>query len=152
MSGEEPVEVSGISSTVDHDGRFKEVEENLVWTMRFPSGIITTCQTSYGASLGNSFTASGSKGWINVDPAFVYEGLHLRAQGDGPAIDQPTDDPSPHQFAREADHFSDCILENREPLTPGERGPARHATDRADLPVVPGRPGGENRLGDADGT
>ena len=122
MSGEEPVEVSGISSTIDHDGRFKEVEENLVWTMRFPSGIITTCQTSYGASLGNYFTVSGSKGWINVDPAFVYEGLHLRANGNGAAIDQPTDDPSPHQFAREADHFSNCILENHEPLTPGEEG------------------------------
>jgi predicted dehydrogenase len=122
LTGEEPVDVSAMCSTVDHDGRFNEVEESVVWTMRFPSGVITTCQTSYGASLGNRFRATGSKGWIDVDPAFVYEGLHLRAQGIGGAIDQATDDPSPHQFAREADHFAGCILENHEPVTPGEEG------------------------------
>lgn len=122
LTGEEPVEVSGFSSIVDHDGRFQEVEENLVWTMRFPSGIITTCQTSYGSNLGNTFHVNGSKGWIDADPAFIYEGLHLRAQGAGAAIDQPTDEPSPHQFARQADHFSNCILENHEPKTPGEVG------------------------------
>ncbi len=122
LTGEVPVEVSGISSVIDHDGRFQEVEENLVWTMRFPSGIITTCQTSYGSELGNTFHVSGSKGWMDADPAFIYEGLHLRAKGNGAAIDQPTDDPSPRQFARQADHFADCILENHEPKTPGELG------------------------------
>jgi predicted dehydrogenase len=122
LTGEEPVEVSGISSIIDHDGRFQEVEENLVWTMRFPSGVITTCQTSYGSNLGNTFHVSGSKGWIAADPAFIYEGLHLRAKGAGPAIDQPTNEPSPRQFARQADHFSVCILENHEPKTPGEVG------------------------------
>jgi predicted dehydrogenase len=122
LTGEEPVEVSAISSVIDHDGRFNEVEETLVWTMRFPSGVITTCQTSYGAGLGDYINVSGSKGWVKVDPAFVYDGLHLSAQGNGAAIDQATDDPSPRQFAREADHFSDCILGNHEPLTGGEEG------------------------------
>lgn len=122
LTGEEPVEVSGFSSIIDHDGRFQEVEENLVWTMRFPSGIVATCQTSYGSNLGNTFHVSGSKGWIDADPAFIYDGLHLRAKGAGAAIDQLTNDPSPRQFARQADHFSDCILENHEPKTPGELG------------------------------
>ena len=27
------------------------------------------------------FRASGSKGWIDSDPAFIYDGLHLRGQG-----------------------------------------------------------------------
>jgi predicted dehydrogenase len=122
LTGEEPVEVSGTSTIIDHDGRFNEVEENLVWTMRFPSGVVTTCQTTYGANLGNRYRACGSKGWVESDPAFVYQGLHLRGQGTGEAIDQATDDPSPHQFAREADHFAQCILENRQPVTPGEEG------------------------------
>jgi predicted dehydrogenase len=28
----------------------------------------------------------------------------------------------PAQFVREADHFAQCILENKEPKTPGEEG------------------------------
>ena len=71
LTGEEPVEVSAISSTIDHDGRFQEVEETLAWTMRFPSGIITTCLTSYGAAVGDFFNVSGSKGWVKVEPG-VY--------------------------------------------------------------------------------
>jgi len=122
LTGEEPAEISGFSTVIDHDGRFNEVAENLVWTMRFPSGVVTTCQTTYGANLGNRYRATGSKGWIESDPAFAYEGLHLRGQGAGEAIDQATDDPSPQQFVREADHFAQCVMENREPVTPGEEG------------------------------
>ena len=40
LTGEEPVEVKGYSSVVDQDGRFREVEENLSWTMKFPSGAV----------------------------------------------------------------------------------------------------------------
>jgi hypothetical protein len=42
------VHVEGYSSVVDLDGRFDEVEENLSWTMRFPSGIVASCNTTYG--------------------------------------------------------------------------------------------------------
>ena len=123
ITGEEPTEVSASSSVIDHDGRFNEVEENLTWTMRFPSGVLASCHTSYGSNSGDSFRAYGSKGWVGLDPAFVYEGLHLRGQSqNSAAIDQPANDPSPHQFAREADHFAGCILENHEPVTPGEEG------------------------------
>jgi predicted dehydrogenase len=122
LTGEEPVEVSGMFSVIDHEGRFKEVEETTVWAMRFPSGVLSTCQTTYGAALGQRFRVSGSKGWIEASPCFAYDGLHMKGQGNGPAFDDPTDDPSPQQFVREADHFSTCILENREPVTPGEEG------------------------------
>jgi len=122
LTGEEPLEVRGISTVVDHDGRFQQVEETLLWTMRFPSGVITTSGCSFGSANGNFANASGSQGWIKVDPAYGYDGLHLRAHGKGEDIDQATDDPSPHQFQREADHFAECILENREPLTGGPEG------------------------------
>src|SRR6266404_1376056 len=48
LTGEEPAELKGYSSVIDHDGRFNEVEENLSWTMKFPSGIIVSCNTTYG--------------------------------------------------------------------------------------------------------
>lgn len=36
LTGEEPVHLEGYCTVVDKDGRFREVEENCGWTMRFP--------------------------------------------------------------------------------------------------------------------
>lgn len=124
LTGEEPVEMQGVSSVVTHDGRFNEVEENLVWNFRFPSGVLAACSTSYGTNfVGDYARAMGSKGMVEVNPAFVYEGLRLtgKAQG-GKPLDIQYHDPSPLQFTREADYFAGCILENKEPMTGGEEG------------------------------
>ena len=50
LTGEEPAFVDASWSVIDHDGRFNEVEENVVWTFRFPSGILAHCATSYGTN------------------------------------------------------------------------------------------------------
>jgi predicted dehydrogenase len=34
------------------------------WTMRFPSGILATCNTTYGANMPGYFHVYGSKGWL----------------------------------------------------------------------------------------
>jgi predicted dehydrogenase len=123
LTGEEPVELKGYSSVIDRDGRFNEVEENLAWTMRFPSGVIAACNTSYGASLPGFYRVHGTKGMLHVEPAFGYQGLRLTANISGePPIDEPNPEKDPAQFPREADHLADCILENKEPKTPGEEG------------------------------
>jgi predicted dehydrogenase len=123
LTGEEPVEVKGYSSVIDHDGRFNEVEENLAWTMRFASGAIATCNTSYGANLPGFYRVHGTKGMMHVEPAFGYDGLHLTANINGqPRIDEPNPEKDPAQFPREADHLADCIIENREPKTAVEEG------------------------------
>ena len=31
-------------TVVDRDGRFNEVEEHVAWTMKFPSGVVASCQ------------------------------------------------------------------------------------------------------------
>src|SRR5580658_6403148 len=72
LTGEEPIELKAFSSVIDHDGRFDTVEENLAWSMRFPSGVVATCNTSYGASLPGYYRVLGSKGIIHVEPAFGY--------------------------------------------------------------------------------
>src|ERR1017187_2026295 len=79
LTGEEPQDIAAYASVMDHDGRFNEVEENVSWTMKFPSGIVASCNTTYGAPMDGFFRVHGSKGWLEVDQAFVYEGLHLRA-------------------------------------------------------------------------
>jgi predicted dehydrogenase len=128
LTGEEPVELHGYSSVADHDGRFNEVEENLSWTMKFPSGIVASCNTTYGAKMEGFYKVHGAKGRIHAEPAFAYEGLHLMGQldgassGQGTAIDEPNPNRDPSQFKAEADHFSECVLENKTPKTPGEEG------------------------------
>ena len=122
LTGEEPDHIAAYASTIDHDGRFNEVEENVSWTMHFPSGIVASCSTTYGANMGGYFRVYGSKGWIEVDNAFVYEGLHLRAELAGKQLDEPNSSHDPSHFQAEADHFSHCIQNNLEPQSLGEEG------------------------------
>lgn len=122
LTGEEPDHIAAYASVIDHDGRFNEVEENVSWSMHFPSGIVASCSTTYGANMEGYFRAYGSKGWLQVDNAFVYEGLHLRADLSGKQIDEPNPARDPSHFQAEAEHFSHCVQNNLEPQSPGEEG------------------------------
>ncbi|MGC1870584.1 MAG: Gfo/Idh/MocA family oxidoreductase [Acidobacteriaceae bacterium] len=124
LTGEEPASVDAYSSVIDHDGRFNEVEENVVWTFRFPSGVLAHCATSYGTNFtGGWARAVGSEGMLELNPAFGYQGLKLTGKAEGKQpIEVAFNNPAPHQFATEADYFSNCILQNQEPKTNGEEG------------------------------
>jgi predicted dehydrogenase len=122
LTGEEPEHISAYASVIDHDGRFNEVEENVSWTMRFPSGIVASCTTTYGANMDGYFRVYGSKGWLQVDKAFVYEGLRLRAEYQGAKLDELNPAKDPSHFQAEAEHFSHCVQNNLEPQSPGEEG------------------------------
>ena len=122
LTGEEPDHIAAYASVIDHDSRFKEVEENVSWTMHFPSGVVASCATTYGANMDGYFRVYGSKGWLQVDKAFVYEGLHLRAEYAGTKLDEPNPARDPSQFQAEAEHFSHCIQSGQQPQSPGEEG------------------------------
>jgi predicted dehydrogenase len=122
LTGEEPVHISANASVIEHDGRFDEVEENVSWTMKFPSGIVASCNTTYGANMEGFYRVHGSKGWLEVDSAFVYEGLRLRAEYEGTKLDEPNPARDPSHFQAEAEHFSHCIQNGLEPKSPGEEG------------------------------
>ncbi|GAB4022170.1 Gfo/Idh/MocA family oxidoreductase [Spirosoma migulaei] len=121
---EEPSEVMGYVHSTPNDPRFKEVEEQVNWLMKFPSGIQASCATSYGHHDDKSYRVLADTGWIKMDPAFPYTGLKLetsQAQGTENQIIQHNIADKDH-FATEMDHFSECILENKKPFTPGEEG------------------------------
>ncbi len=122
LTGEEPEHIQANASVIDHDGRFKEVEENVSWTMKFPSGIVASCNTTYGANMEGFYRVHGSKGWLEVDSAFVYEGLRLRAEYSGTKLDELNPARDPSQFQAEAEHFSHCIQNGLDPQSPGEEG------------------------------
>ena len=128
LTGEEPSSFAAYSSTTDKDGRFATVEETMVWNTRFPSGILASCTTTYGASMPGAFKVFGANGWIEMTTAFSYDGLRLQAQyGGGPGaaptvLDKQSTEKDPTQFMREADHFAGCILRNTAPKSSGEEG------------------------------
>jgi predicted dehydrogenase len=68
------------------------------------------------------------RGWMFMDKAFAYAGQQLttaRAEGDL-TIQENIGIPELKQFAEEMDHFSQCILNNKQPGTPGEEGLRDH--------------------------
>ncbi|HEY6445692.1 MAG TPA: Gfo/Idh/MocA family oxidoreductase [Acidobacteriaceae bacterium] len=125
LAGEEPTDIKANASTIDKDGRFAEVEENVGWTMRFPSGILASCNTTYGADMGGGgfFKVHGAKGWVAMEPAFPYQGMRLEAHSsDGLDLDVRDEQKDPAQFTAQADYFADCVWNNREPKTDGQEG------------------------------
>ena len=123
LTGEEPGDIKANSSVIDYDGRFSSVEENVSWTMKFPSGIVAACNTTYGASMNGYFRVHGGKGVIDMENAFSYDGMRLTAQiGRDQKIDEVSPIREPMEFTRQADHFADCIWKDKTPKTPGEEG------------------------------
>ena len=119
ITGEEPVAVQAMQHSTPGDPRFTEVEENVAFQLRFPSGVLANCTSSYGSPL-NRFRGVGTKGWIELEPALSYGGLRMRASM-GRTIEERFH-PVVDHFAAEMDHLSGCVMDGTEPLTPGEEG------------------------------
>jgi predicted dehydrogenase len=119
ITQEEPTEVTAMTYANRNDPRFKEVEEHCNFDLRFPSGVLASCTSSYSCGL-NRFHAIGTRGWAQVEPALSYRGVKYRIQRRGNP-EQP-DLGDPNQFATEMDALSRCIIENKEPKASGEHG------------------------------
>jgi len=121
FTGEEPTEVTAIIYTTPGDNRFKEVEESVYWTMKFPSGCIAHLSCSYGALATNPCTITGDKGKITLTQSFAYHGVGATITIAGKQ-EEKLDFPDINQFAEEVDYFAVCIKEGKTPITPGEDG------------------------------
>jgi predicted dehydrogenase len=141
LTGEEPGDIKANTSVIDHDGRFDTVEENLSWTMKFPSGIVAACNTTYGAAMMGFFRVHGAKGQIEMAPAFNYDGMHLTGQiGRDQKIDELSPIREPFEFTRQADYFAECIWTDKTPKTDGEEG-LRDITLMSQIYQAAGLPG-----------
>jgi predicted dehydrogenase len=120
LTGEEPTEINAMMYTTPGDVRFKEVEETINFQLRFPSGILANCTSSYGYSGQNRYRVVTTKGWFELEPATNYNGLRMYVHHDNVTEERML--PVRDHFALEMDHLSSCVMENKEPLTPGEEG------------------------------
>ncbi|UEG54209.1 Gfo/Idh/MocA family oxidoreductase [Mucilaginibacter daejeonensis] len=146
LTGEEPYMVNATTHSDADDPRFKEVEDKVMFQMFFPSGTIANNTTAYSVHDSKHYRCyAANGGWFGMDPAFNYNGLKIelsKAEG-SQEIKQQIIVGEKQQFALEMDHFAECIMENKDPYTPGEEGlqdqkimEAIYASARSGKPVM----------------
>src|SRR5205823_4137143 len=107
ITGEEPVEASGMSYQPADDPRFKEVPGRVSFQLRFPSGALAACGCGFDGAGARSYRVVGADGSMEMQDAFGYAGQQLRVhkgRDDREVKLQPVD-----HFAAEMDYFADCI-------------------------------------------
>lgn len=122
ITGEEPSAFTAVVATRDQSGAFSQVEQSMEWTMKMPSGILASCGCSYGQSGPGYLQIHGDTGYLELLPGFNYDGLRMHGINAGGPIDLASANPNPYQFTLEADYFSDCIRNDRQPGPDGEEG------------------------------
>ncbi|MEM7383635.1 MAG: Gfo/Idh/MocA family oxidoreductase [Verrucomicrobiota bacterium] len=115
LTGEEPTEVFAMETKTD-PVKFAEVDESIDWTMRFPSGVMANCSTTYSVSGMNRFKALAEKGWFGLEPAYSYGGIKGQSKNGDWSVE------TFNQFAAEMDDFALCVKEGRESRVAGEDG------------------------------
>lgn len=115
VTGEDPVEVMATETKMLPE-IYGEVDETLCWTMKFPSGVIANCSTSYTCSINRLFV-SGDKGWGELSPAYGYfDEIAMRTHEGVVPMGQVD------HFAAQMDHFAEACRGGAELLFPGEMG------------------------------
>jgi predicted dehydrogenase len=124
FTGEEPVEIMASMYSPPDDPRFEEVEETVSFTLRFPSNVIVNCFTSYGARDDKHQRLNFATATADMPNAYLYKGQKLRiiSREQDATSEAELTLQAKNQFASEIDHMATCVIENREPRTPGEEG------------------------------
>ena len=122
---------NAMMDTTPNDPRFREVEENISFQLRFPSGVLANCTSSYGAPL-NRFRVVGTERLGGARAGAELRRSKMRA-GTWTKIEERVQPVIDH-FAAEMDHLSDCVTTDKPPLTPGEEGLKDMRIITADLP------------------
>ncbi len=119
LLGEEPTEVTA-RYTPGSGRKEVTVEEGVVWSMRFPSGAVANCSSSYLVAEAKRIHVQGSEGTVTLDPATDYyvRNLFLSTEEEQRQIIVP----NPNQFAAMLDEMAAAVQEDRAPKTPGEEG------------------------------
>ena len=128
MTGEEPSEIYATTYSRPDDPRFAEVEETVSFMLRFPSGTIANCFTSYGGRDDKHQRINLEAAVIDMPNAYQYVGQRMTVTSRQQDMTSENSLVLPHkdQFALELDHMADCVLTGRRPYTPGEEGVQDH--------------------------
>ena len=115
-SGEEPVRVVRARQWAERPELFTEVDENTEFELELPSGVVAYGKASR-SSKENVLRVEAQRGWYQLEPMQAYSGVEGETS-DGKQLDQKVD----KQQALQMDDDALAILEQREPIAPGEEG------------------------------
>ncbi len=119
LSGEEPTEVFAHTYQDIDDPHFKEVEQHCDFQLKFPSGVLASCLSSYNTNL-NRFVVHGRGGQCVLEPGQSYHGVKFLVGKHGRL--EPVDVPEADQFVGEMDGFAQAINGNGPFKATGEEG------------------------------
>jgi predicted dehydrogenase len=115
ISGEEPAVITA-QQTLTDPKKFRGIDETIVFSLKFGSGVVAQCTSSYAADV-NRFEVAAAGGRFGVDPAQWYHGIRgFRSDG------KPLAFPDLDHFAAELDDLALCVRHGRSSRVPGEEG------------------------------
>ncbi|KAA9011596.1 Gfo/Idh/MocA family protein [Sphingobium limneticum] len=117
----EPTEVVSAVATRHPEAGFGDLDDTVAVTLRFPGERLAQFTVSYFANTIDGFFVVGTKGSIQMNPAFMFGmGLeqHVVIGDERRHVPHKATD----QFGGELRYFSDCILNDRAPEPDGEEG------------------------------
>ncbi len=114
VTGEEPISVWAQEFKTD-PVKFKEVDETILWQLKFPSGAVANSTSTYAASVERLY-ATCENGWYEMGPCYGYGPIKGRTSKGEMNLPQVV-----HQAAQ-MDDFAQCIISNKPTLVPGEEG------------------------------
>lgn len=114
-TGLEPFAVTAEWGKPSDPDKFREVEDEIRWTMELPGGIVATCRSVYSEEV-NYLHAEAEKGWFRLEPAYLYKGQQGTRSGGTLRF------PEVNQQAKQMDDFAEAVLNNRPTRVPGEMG------------------------------
>lgn len=120
--GEEPVEVTAFAHQPKDDPNFREVPETVSFILKYPSGVLANCDTSFGTAESRRYRVQCTKGYIEMDPAFSYRGLKLKTK-EASDVSEITLRQINH-FASQMDGFARAIMNDTPIPTPASMGVA----------------------------
>ncbi len=116
----EPLEVVAFRAN-GGDARFREVDEMTSAVLRFPDERLASFTSSFGAADKAIYTVVGTKGSLEVEPAYEYaEGISHRLRIGDKTTKKKF--PKRDQFGPEIVYFADCVLNGRDPEPSGTEG------------------------------
>jgi predicted dehydrogenase len=117
---DEPVEVTAQMAN-SGDPRFRETEEMVAATLRFPGDRLATFTCSFGAADIATYHVVGTRGDLELNPAYEYAAeIRQRVTVNGRTRERTF--PKRDQFAPELVSFSECVLNGAEPEPSGREG------------------------------
>jgi predicted dehydrogenase len=120
LFGDEPIEVSAMS-VGGRDSRFRETDEMVSATLRFPGDRLATFTCSFGAAATADYEIVGTKGSVRLEAAYDYtmqRELLLKVGAKPKKLKFKKSD----QFAAELVYFAECVRFERNPEPSGYEG------------------------------